>query len=830
MSGNRPSADAPSTTPVDSMSLADPVTATETRFAETRFAEPASSGPADPGGPDGTGGPAPWRDTGLTAEKRVADLLGRMTLEEKVAQLTSAWVGIDSDDAVAPHQHDFAAEANKPDWASLIAGGLGQLTRPYGTAPVEPAVGARSLTRMQSDIMAANRFGIPAVAHEECLAGFTAWQATIFPVPLAWGASFDPDLVERMAASIGTGMLALGVHQGLAPVLDVTRDLRWGRTEETIGEDPYLVATVATAYVRGLQSTGLVATLKHFVGYSASRAGRNHAPVSTGRRELQDMLLPPFEMALRDGGARSVMHSYAEIDGVPPAADPELLTALLRVAWGFTGTVVADYFGISFLESQHRVAGSLAEAAGLALAAGVDTELPNVRCYGEPLLSAVRSGAVPEALVDRAASRVLTQKCELGLLDPDWSPVPPALAAAPDRDAIIDLDPPGSRELARRLAEESVVLLARDGVLPLAPEARIALLGPLADATTGMLGCYSFPSHVGSHHPDLPLGVAIPTLAEALAAELPGARIQHVPGCTVDGSDVNGIPDAVAAARDADVAVVVLGDRAGLFGAGTSGEGCDVTDLTLPGEQGTLLAAVLDAGTPVVLVMLSGRPYALGPYADRLAGAVQAFFPGEEGGTAVAGVLTGRVCPSGRLPVGIPADPGGQPTGYLAPPLGRRNDASSVDPTQLYPFGHGLSYTSFEWTDAGTDVAECPTDGWVTVSVTVRNTGDRAGTEVVQLYLHDPVAQVTRPEVRLIGYARVPLEPGQARRLHFGVHADLTSFTGRLGHRVVEPGEVEFRLARSSADVCHTVPVRLAGPERTVDHRRTLRSEVRIDD
>jgi beta-xylosidase len=816
MSGNRQSADAPSWTPLGGAPLATEVpAATAAPLAERR-----NGGPPD----------AVWQDTALPVTDRVADLLGRMTLEEKVAQLSAAWVGIDSDDAVAPHQHEFAEEAGEQDWAKLISDGLGQLTRPYGTAPVDPVAGARALARMQSEIVAANRFGIPAVTHDECLAGFTAWQATIYPVPLAWGASFDPDLIELMASQIGGGMRRLGVHQGLAPVLDVIRDARWGRTEETIGEDPYLVGTLATAYVRGLQSAGLVATLKHFVGYSASRAGRNFAPVSAGPREVHDVLLPPFEMAVRDGRAGSVMHAYADIDGVPPAADRELLTTLLRDTWGFTGTVVADYFGISFLQTQHRVAGSLADAAALALAAGLDVELPNARCYGLPLLSAVRAGEVPEELVDLAVARVLRQKCELGLLDPTWNPVPPLLATAGAEGAGIDLDPPESRAVARRLAEESVVLLANDGVLPLPAGARIALIGPLADEVTGMLGCYSFPSHVGMHHPELSLGVAIPTVAEALRAELPGARIDVVAGCTVDKPETAGFAAAVAAAGEADVAVVVLGDRAGLFGNGTSGEGCDVADLTLPGVQGQLLSTVLDAGTPVVLVLLSGRPYALGRYAGRVAAAVQTFFPGEEGGPAVAGVLSGRVCPSGRLPVGIPRDPGGQPASYLAPLLGQRSEVSTVDPTALYGFGHGLSYTSFEWTDASVDAAEFPTDGAVTVSVTVRNTGERAGAEVVQLYLHDRVAQVTRPEIRLIGYARVPLEPGQARRVSFGVHADLSSFTGRLGRRVVEPGELELRLGASSADIRHAVPVRLTGPERTVDHRRTLRSEVSVDD
>ncbi|MZE79969.1 glycosyl hydrolase, partial [Streptomyces sp. SID5475] len=366
----------------------------------------------------------PWQDTSLSTGDRVSDLLARMTLEEKLAQLFSIWPGSDSEgEDVAPLQHEMTASDEPADLDALIRHGLGQLTRAFGTAPLEPAAGAAALARTQARIAAANRFGIPAIAHEECLTGFTTWGATVFPTPLAWGASFNPALVGRAAELIGSTMRSAGIHQGLSPVLDVVRDPRWGRTEESISEDPYLVATIGTAYVRGLESSGVIATLKHFAGYSASRAGRNHAPVSAGRRELADVLLPPFELAVRDGGARSVMQAYNEIDGVPAAADSWLLTELLRDEWGFTGTVVADYFGISFLESAHHVAGSPREAAGLALAAGVDVELPAVRCYGTPLLDAVRSGDVPESLVDRAVTRVLRQKCELGLLDPDWDPV-----------------------------------------------------------------------------------------------------------------------------------------------------------------------------------------------------------------------------------------------------------------------------------------------------------------------------------------------------------------------------------------------------------------------
>ncbi len=762
---------------------------------------------------------APWRDRALSADARVDDLLSRLTLEEKTAQLYGLWVGASADGhGVAPHQHDLT-----PDYQldELITSGLGQLTRPFGTAPVDPTLGAQALARAQRRIIEAGRFGIPALAHEECLAGFTAWRATAYPVPLAWGATFHPELVEEMAARIGRDLTSVGVHQGLAPVMDVVRDPRWGRVEETIGEDPYLVGTIGSAYVRGLESAGIIATLKHFAGYASSAGARNLAPVRAGVREFADVTLPPFEMALREGGARSVMAAYNETDGVPASADPHLLTQLLREEWGFTGTVVSDYFGIAFLESLHRVAGTPAEAAHLALAAGIDVELPSIGSYGDALVAAVRAGDVPESLVDRAARRVLTQKCELGLLDEDWQPEP---------DGPIDLDSAGNRALARRLAEESVVLLDNpDGLLPLAPDTRIAVVGPRAADALAMLGCYSFPSHVLPSHPETPVGVEIPTLLESLRAELPDAKVTFAEGCPTSEPDTTGFEEAVARTAEADVCVAVLGDRAGLFGRGTSGEGCDVAELQLPGVQAELLDALVETGVPVVLVLLTGRPYALGRWHGRLAASVQAFFPGEEGGPAVAGVLSGRVTPSGRLPVSVPRERGGQPWTYLQPPLGLAGGVSSLDPTPLYPFGHGLSYTSFAWEDfAESGPAEIGTDGSYEVSVTVRNTGERAGAEVVQLYLHDPVASVTRPDVRLIGYERLELAPGAASRVTFRFHADLSAFTGRSGRRIVEPGVLELRLGASSADVRHAARLRLVGAVRELGTDRRLRCETEV--
>ncbi|BDZ42419.1 beta-glucosidase [Paraoerskovia sediminicola] len=694
-------------------------------------------------------------------------------------------------EVVAPMQGEMTARSSRLE--EITEHGIGHFTRVYGTRPVDPVERARWLWQEQRRLVRETRPGIPALVHEECLTGLAAWQAATFPTPLAWGASFDPDLVAEMGALIGGSMRDLGIHQGLAPVLDVIRDPRWGRVDECIAEDPYVVGTVGTAYVRGLQSAGVHATLKHFVGYSASRAGRNHAPVSAGPREVADVLLPPFEMAVLDGGVRSVMNSYAEIDGLPMAADPTYLTGVLRDRWGFDGVVVADYFAVAFLHVMHQVAADLGEAAGLALAAGIDVELPTGDAYLAPLAEKVRAGLVDEALVDRAVLRALAQKEDLGLLDATFDDEPPSE---------IDLDSPAHRAVARRLAEESVVLLSNDGVLPLGGAAgsgatgapagprRVALVGPNADRAEALMGCYSFANHVLAHHPGTPLGFAIPTVAEALWAELPEAEITVATGCEVEGTDRSGFAAAAAAASDADVAVLVLGDQAGLFGRGTVGEGNDADDLRLPGVQEELVAAVRATGTPTVVILLTGRPYAVGHLLDEGA-VVQAFFPGEEGAGALAGVVSGRVNPSGRLPVSLPRSAGTQPYSYLHPRLGGPSDVTSTDPTPARAFGHGLSYTTFERTGLTVDAEVAAGDSF-TATVRVANTGERDGTDVVQLYARDVVGSVTRPVVQLLGYARVDLAAGESAEVRFSVPTQRLAFSGRDMVRVVEPGDVEL--------------------------------------
>jgi beta-glucosidase len=738
-----------------------------------------------------------------------------MDVREKVAQLSGIW-SVDPDVGdMAPMLRDALGPV--ASFEKAVEDGLGQLTRPLGSEPVEPLAGVRALAERQRQVMAANRFGLPAQVHEECLTGLNAWQATIYPSPLCWAASFDPVLVERMGARIGETMRSLGIHQGLAPVLDVVRDLRWGRVEESLGEDPFLVGLIGSAYVRGLEGAGVVATLKHFVGYSASRAGRNLAPAAVGRRELADVLLPPFEMALR-AGARSVMNSYTDTDGVPAAADEHLLTTLLRETMGFTGTVVADYFSVAFLQTLHQVAGSVDEAAMLALQAGIDVELPSTNAYGEPLLAAIAAGSVDEKLVDRALERVLRQKCELGLLDPGWAPATPAE---------IDLDDAESRALARDLAREAVVLLANDGCLPLQRGRRLAVVGPRADTSEAMLGCYSFPMHVLVHYDDIEAGLEIRTVREALADSF---ELVYSLGCPVEGGSDDDIAAAAAVAADADVCVAVVGDQAGLFGNGTSGEGCDVTHLRLPGRQEELLEALLATGTPVVAVLLVGRPYDLSRLAPRLAAVVCGFFPGEEGARAIADVLSGQVNPSGRLPVSFPGAGSAQPSTYLASALAHRSEVTVVDPTPLFPFGHGLSYAAATWGGVLlTSGARWATDGSCELVVDLANEADRPVAEVVQVYLRDLAASVVRPVQQLVAAARVDLEVGERLQVRFSLHADLASFTGREMSRIVEPGAVELRVGASSADIRDVLSLELAGPPRQVGADRVLEPTVTVE-
>jgi beta-glucosidase len=785
----------------------------------------------------------PYQDPARSIEARASDLLARMTFEEKAAQLHALWLILSEDGDHRPRQDDFTGGTDPAAVRKALGHGLGQVSRALGSHGVEPRAGVRALNRLQKFLCEQTRLGIPAISHEECLVGLMARGATMFPSALAYGATWNPDLVERAAAAIGREARSVGCRQGLAPVLDVSRDVRWGRTEETFGEDPYLVGVLGTRFVRGLQGEkrDLLATVKHFAGHSWSEGARNHAPVHLGWRELSDVFLLPFEMAIKQANAGSVMPAYHDLDNESVHASRRLLADLLRTEWGFDGLIVADYIGISLLYQHHNLARDRAEAAALAFNAGLDVELPADDCVAA-LGEAVARGLLSMETIDAAVRRVLVEKLRLGLFERPFAD-----------EGAIDLQSPATVALAREVARQSVVVLENRGILPLDPARgqRIALIGPTADDPLAPLCGYSFPVHLILNDAGESASQVV-TPRAAFEQAFGKDRVAFARGCFVIeerkyGSPVfpgdvetstsldqpspvstrtDLVPQAVACAQAADVAVVCVGDLAGLFQTGTVGEGSDADSLELPGVQQQLLEAVVATGKPVVVVLTSGRPYNLGGLEDRVAAFVWAFAGGQEGGPALVEVLTGAVEPSGRLSVSVPKNVGAVPYYYnhkmksAGTPIARHFGSR-------YPFGCGLSYTSFEYADLRLDAAEVDTAGEIGLRFTVRNTGTRPGVAVPQLYVRDLLASVVRPVKELKAFARVELLPGEAATVAMAVPADVLSFTGLENRRIVEPGEIELQVGASSADIRLRATVTLTGTTRTLG--REWRMESRCD-
>jgi len=752
-------------------------------------------------------GPA-YRDPGRPLAERVDDLLGRMTREEKVAQLGSAWV----------FQLAEGTTLSAERAGDVLKNGLGHVTRISGASSLDAEGSARLANEIQRYLMEETRLGIPAIVHEEICSGLMAREATVFPQAIGLASTWDPELAGALGDSVRAQMRAVGAHQGLAPVLDICRDPRWGRAEETFGEDPYLVSRMGVAFILGLQGEtlrdGVIATAKHFVGYGASEGGMNWAPAQIPPRELREVYLHPFEAAVRVARVASVMNAYNEIDGVLCAADRDLLTSTLREEWGFDGCVVSDYFSIRQLAEYHRLAPTAEDAAALALNAGLDLELPATDCFGSPLLDALDAGLVAEQTLDDAVRRVLGAKFALGLFD---DPYVDAAGAA--RAAATDTH----RRLARHIAQKSIVLLKNDGILPLAPEAAsVAVIGPNADAARHLFGDYCYPAHIESLRevlrsgrselsPSLddligmePVELAARSVVDALRARL-GERVTFAPGCGVLDTDRSGFDEAVALASASDVAVLVMGDKAGLTDDCTTGEFRDRTSFDLPGVQEDLVRAVLDTGTPVVFVLVAGRPAGSAALHEASAAVVLAWFPGEEGADAIADVLLGDVSPGGKLPISYPRSTGQVPVFYGHKISGGRShpkgDYVDSPAGPLYPFGHGLSYTTFALSEPAVRQEVVAWDASFTAEVTVTNTGARAGDEVVQLYVRDPQASVTRPVLELKSFLRVELEPGESKRVSFEVPAGQLGFYDRSVSFVVESGQIDVFVATSSADL-----------------------------
>ena len=751
---------------------------------------------------------APYWDASLPVEQRVADLMQRMTVEEKLAQMISTWTTKseiqDADGFFDPAK----ASAKYPN-------GIGFFTRPSDQAgPGSPR--ANPPRSIEESIRYANalqswarqsRLGIPILSHEESLHGLAALDATSFPQSIGLASTWHPTLVRDVNSYIASEVRARGIHQVLSPVVDVARDPRWGRIEETFGEDPYLVSEMGVAAVEGLQGVGkdpklkpgkVLATLKHMTGHGQPESGTNIGPAQISERTLREDFFPPFKQVIDRTAIDAVMASYNEIDGIPSHSSTWLLGDILRKEWGYKGAVVSDYFAIEEMASRHHIAKGPAEAALYAIRAGVDIDFPDGVAYST-LGQALKDGRVTQEQIDTAVRRILTMKFNAGLFEqPFVTDTAPAMAS----------NGPEGIALARKAAEKSLVLLKNEGVLPLAmPDGgdrpTIAVIGPNADVAR-LGGYYGIPRKTVS-----PLeGIRMLVGNKANIVHSPGVKITLDDDWwedTVELADPEQnrqmIAQAVEAARDADTIILFIGDT-----EQTSREGWadnhlgDRTSLDLVGEQNELFAAMKALGKPIVTVLVNGRPPSYPTIAEQSDAILETWYAGEQQGTAIADALFGKVNPGGKLPVTVARNVGQLPNFYNYKPSARRGYLFS-DVTPLYPFGYGLSYTSFEMGKPTLSSAKVAAGQGVTVRVPLRNTGTMAGDEVVQVYLRDEISSVTRPVKELVGFQRVTLEPGKSRNVDIMIRPDAFAFWNRDMQRVTEPGEFTIMVGPNSQDV-----------------------------
>jgi beta-xylosidase len=791
----------------------------------------------------------PYKDSQLSIAERVSDLLGRMTLPEKIAQLYSHWLILSPDGDHRTRTDPFCQGATAENLKEMLKLGMGQITRPLGTHPVNAKEGVRALNALQKFLVEETRLGIPAMSHEECLTGLMVKGATLFPSALNYGSTWNPDLIEKVAQEIRKEARQIGCHQGLAPVLDVSRDVRWGRTEETMGEDPYLVGVLATRYVRGLQGENrdLLATLKHYVGHSFSEGARNHAPVHLGFKELNDVFMLPFEMAVKQADAGSVMPAYHDIDNEPCHASDFLLTDVLRHQWGFNGLVVADYAGINLLHTHHCVAKDKAEAAAEAFNSGLDIELPGFEC-AEHLQQAVERDQIAEMKINKIVSRILAEKFRLGLFEKPYV----------DENQV-SLQSKAAKDLAKEVALQSVVLLENKGILPLdvSKKPKVAVIGPTADDQLAMFSGYSFPVHLIVANMQEERVQYAKTPLQALTERFGDDNVTYVKGCEIlternpeapvfpgdvnlekaaslqrsspVSRDTSRIKDAVASARQCDVAIVFVGDLAGLFQTGTVGEGSDTDSLQLPGVQEELLKQVVATGTPTIVVMTSGRPYVLNGLEDEAAAVLMAFQPGQEGAEAIADLLTGQANPSGRLVVSIPKNVGAVPY-YYNHKLKSSGTPVAYHFGSKYPFGYGLSYTRFEYSELKIQQDRVSIDdGTIAFSFKLENSGEREGCEVVQVYVRDVLASLVRPVKELKAFKRVTLQPKQRAAVSFAIPVDMLNFTSMENQRVVEAGEFEIMVGASSSDIKLKGMFEVVGEDRVLDGDWRMESQASVE-
>jgi beta-glucosidase len=711
-----------------------------------------------------TGLGALYKQPGAPIERRVDDLLRRMTLEEKVRQLdlysgATALMDANADGTHATPTAHFLPDRAKAMWGDLGVGAIHDLN------PTPEQANA-----IQEWVLAHNRLGIPVLFIEEGLHGFDT--GTVFPAPIGLAATWNPGTVQKVGGAIAAEARATGVGMILAPVLDLAREPRWGRVEEDYGEDPYLTGQLGLAYVRGAQGEALdsdhnvVSEPKHFAGHGSPEGGTNTSPVHIGERELRSVMLRSFEPAIREGKAMGVMAAYHEIDGIPITADPFLLKKILRQEWGFQGFVLSDLGAIQRLYNVHHVAATPEEAVCLAIKSGVDMQFYDFdhEVFQRALIDCAREGSLPESDLDRAVKSVLRVKFALGLFDHPMTD--PGLLARTYRSQT-------HLDLTLEAARQSMTLLKNDGhLLPLSKSTkRIAVIGPNADVAR--YGDYENESN-GAH---------ISILA-GIRALVPLATLDFDPG--------KDIAAATAKARAADVVILGLGEW-----QGTSGEGFDRTDLSLPGNQEELLEAVVAAGKPVVLVLENGRPLTIGWAKEHVPAILEAWYPGEFGGRAIAETLFGDNNPAGRLTITFPRSVGQLPDFYNFDPS-RTHKYVDDDGAPLFPFGFGLSYTSFRYDHLAVQTPAPGSDEEILVTVDVTNDGDRPGEEVAQLYVRQDVGSVETPDRSLKGFSRIDLNPMETKKVSFRISQDQLAVWNAEGKWNVEAGNYTLWVGASS--------------------------------
>ena len=706
-----------------------------------------------------------YRNPALPVDERVADLLGRMTLEEKVGQI-------------------MMSDARAEDLSFINTRQPGSLLH---------ILGARIDLAM--DLAAKNRLGIPLLIGEDGIHGHSFWKgSTIFPTQLGMAACWNTELLEQVGRVTAEEMTTTGVHWTFSPVLCLTRDLRWGRTGETFGEDPYLIGEFGTALIRGYQGKGLsdpagvLATAKHYAGYSETQGGRDASEADISQRKLRSFFLPPFERAARVG-AMTFMTGYQSMDGVPSTANHWLLTDVLKDEWGFQGVLVTDWDSVGRLVYEQKVCATYADAAIMALRAGNDIIMVTPQFY-DAALEAVHSGRLAVAEIDAPCRRLLALKFRMGLFE---NPRRPDLARA-----AAEIAKPEHRAVNLAVARQSLVLLQNNGLLPLdsAKVKSIAVVGPNADDDLQQLGDWSLGS---SQH--LPSAGKQPrekttTVLDGIRALAPaGCTVRYEPGCSITDSELSGIPAAVAAAQACDVVVVVVGDNLKLIGEANS-----TATLELQGGQVALLDALEKTGKPLIVALVNSKPLVLPASAKRAAAILEGFNPGMEGGRALAEAVFGQLNPSGKLTISIPVHVGQLPVFYSQ--VRGQHGGRYADLTQepLFPFGHGLSYTQYRYSNLRLASATLARGQAAAISVEVENTGARAGDEIVQVYVTDVVTSATWVNKALKGFARVHLEPGQKKAVEIALPWEAFQIVDAAGRSVVEPGEFEIRVGPSSRD------------------------------